>query len=99
MQTWLTQISRLEKQGMGKLGPAHTLSTMSKKTEFKRAEDLQVGDCVRYLEPHPWVMVTEIRPYKGPLADIVFAIAETRPGIGFSLCRGDMVEVVVATKE
>ena len=61
-------------------------------SRFIPAEELRAGDVVRYLEPHPWVSVTEIRPYAGPIA-CVFALAETRPGVGFSLCHGDMVEV------
>ena len=61
-------------------------------SRFIPAEELRAGDVVRYLAPHPWVTVAEIRPYAGPL-DCVFALAETRPGCGFSLCRGDVVEV------
>lgn len=57
-------------------------------------EDLRVGDTVRYLEPHPWVVVTAIYPYRGPLKDIVRSIVETRPGIGFSVCFGDEMEVM-----
>ena len=56
-------------------------------------KDLRVGDTLRYLEPHPWVTVTAIRPYKGPLKDTVEFLVDTRPGVGISICFGDEVEV------
>ena len=78
-------------------------SSMSKAFEMQQRDpsmiqripgkDLRVGDTLRYLEPHPWVRVTAIRPYTGPLKDTVELLVDTRPGIGFSFCFGDEVEV------
>lgn len=67
-------------------------------TESRRDEDLRVGDVVRL-----WCgtkRITAIEPYRGPLADVVFAIAEYTPGAsgalgGFSLQRGGYTDVVV----
>ncbi len=56
------------------------------KTEEVRDEDLKVGDLVHVLQ---WVRIVAIKPYKGPLADIIHAIAETVPGVGFSLQKGN----------
>jgi hypothetical protein len=58
-----------------------------------RNEDLRVGDAVKMF--YGWTTVTEIRPYVGPLADIVFAVADVKPGPGFSLERGGYTEVAV----
>lgn len=63
------------------------------RTEDKRNEDLRPGNVVRLW--YGWVTITEIRPYRGPLADIIFAVAEAKPGGGFSLERGGYTEVVV----
>ena len=54
--------------------------------ENKRNEDLRVGDMVYVLG---WKRITAIRPYPkdGPLFDIIFALADTVPGVGFSLER------------
>lgn len=62
-------------------------------TMFIPGESLRVGDMVRYLEPYPWVRVVAIRQYDGPLNGIVRALVDTKPGIGFSICFGDEVEV------
>ena len=59
---------------------------------IKPGNELCVGDVVRYLEPYPWVRVTAIRSYDGPL-DCVEFLVDTVPGIGFSVCFGDDVEV------
>jgi hypothetical protein len=57
-----------------------------------RNEDLKVGDMVRVLG---WVRIVAIRPYRAewPLHAIIFAIADTVPGVGFSLERGGETEV------
>ena len=52
--------------------------------ESVRNEDLQVGDMVHVMG---WKRVIAIRPYTGPHA-FVFALADTVPGVGFSLERG-----------
>lgn len=54
-----------------------------------RNEDLKVGDVVQVLGRK---RITEIRPYKGPLIDIIFALADTDTGPGFSLERGGWTE-------
>jgi len=59
----------------------------------KRNEDLQVGDVVATWEACKWVRIVAIRPYVGPLVDIIFAIVDTKPGLGFSLARGGYAEV------
>jgi hypothetical protein len=59
--------------------------------ESVRNEDLRVGDIIS-----AWFgrkTITAIRPYTGPLSDIMFAIADYEPGYsgkpcGFSLERG-----------
>lgn len=48
-------------------------------------EDLRAGDVVDVLGRKT---ITMIRPYVGPLKDIVLGIADTEPGVGFSLCYG-----------
>lgn len=53
-------------------------------------EELRVGDMVNVLG---WKRITNIRPYNGPLTDIIFAIADTVPGVGFSLEKGGWTEV------
>jgi hypothetical protein len=54
-------------------------------TEDVPNETLQVGDMVQALG---WKRITVIRPYRGPLTDIIFAIADTDTGVGFSLEKG-----------
>lgn len=61
--------------------------------ESRRDEDLKVGDVVRCLGIK---RILAIRPYTGPLTDIVFAIADTDMGCGFSLCIGGYTDVVVS---
>lgn len=63
-------------------------------TVSKRDQDLKVGDMVRVIGGV--ARITKIRPYTGPLTDIVFAIAETvgTAGSGFSLCHGGYTDVV-----
>lgn len=56
----------------------------------KPNEELKVGDMVYVLG---WKRITAIRPYTGPLVDILFAIADTVPGCGFSLERNGTTEV------
>ena len=58
---------------------------------LKRNEDLKVGD-VALLWCGAW-RITAIRPYHGPLKDIIFALADTVPGVGFSLEIGGETEV------
>lgn len=53
-------------------------------------EELRVGDVVDVLG---WKRITAIHPYRGPLADIIFATADTTPGCGFSLERGGYTRV------
>ena len=53
--------------------------------EYVRDEDLRPGDMVHVLG---WKRITAIHPYDGPLRDITFALADTVPGVGFSLERG-----------
>jgi hypothetical protein len=53
-------------------------------------EELRVGDMVHVLG---WKRITAIWPYKGPHEDILFALADTTPGVGFSLERGGMTKV------
>ena len=53
-------------------------------------EELRVGDMVDVLG---WKRVVAIRPYRGPLADIIVAIVDTVPGVGFSLERGGTIRV------
>jgi hypothetical protein len=52
-------------------------------------EDLKVGDVVRVLGPK---RIMAIRPYTGPLVDIIFALVDTDIGPGFSLERGGWTE-------
>ena len=40
-----------------------------------------------------WKRIVAIRPYTGPLTDIIFAVADTVPGVGFSLQYGVETEV------
>lgn len=54
-----------------------------------RDEDLKVGDVVNVLGRK---RITAIRPYAGPLVDIIFALADTDTGPGFSLERGGWTE-------
>lgn len=56
-----------------------------------RNEDLRVGDAVDVLGLK---RIVAIRPYKGPLADIIFALVDTDIGCGFSLERGGYTRVV-----
>jgi hypothetical protein len=61
-------------------------------TEWVVNEDLRAGDVVKL-----WCgskTITSIAPYKGPLVDIIFAIASYVPGPteGFSLERGGQTE-------
>lgn len=58
-------------------------------TSTTRNEDLRVGDVVNVLG---WKRIVAIRPYRGPLTDIIFALADTVPGVGFSLERGGYTE-------
>ena len=67
-----------------------TMMGEAPKRKFARDEDLKVGDMVRVLG---WKRITAIHKYTGPLTDIVFAIADTVPGAGFSLCYGCETEV------
>lgn len=60
--------------------------------ESVRDEELKPGDMVDCLG---LTRILEIKPYTGPLTDIVFAIAHTDRGTGFSLCRGGWSEKVV----
>lgn len=55
-----------------------------------RNEDLKVGDMVDVLGIK---RVTAIRPYRGPHA-FIFALADTVPGVGFSLERGGYTDVI-----
>lgn len=55
------------------------------RSESVRNEDLRVDDMVEMLG---WKRIVEIRPYNGPLTDIIFAIAETDQGASCSLERG-----------
>lgn len=48
-------------------------------------EQLRVGDMVKIIGT--WRRITAIRPYTGP-HDFVIGLADTVPGVGFSLCRG-----------
>lgn len=60
---------------------------------------VRVHDVIRYLEPYPWVVVTKIVPYEGPLKDIVQFLFSTRPGCGLSVCYSDMIEVQISKEE
>ena len=53
----------------------------------KRNEDLVAGDVVKIWGTPAWNTITKIEPYRGPLTDIVFAIAHLAggPHRGFSL--------------
>ena len=54
--------------------------------------ELKVGDMVDVLG---WKRIVAIRPYRGPHRSLgCFAIADTVPGVGFSLWSGQMVERV-----
>lgn len=57
---------------------------MSVEEEVKD-EELREGDMVYVFG---WKRIVKIKPYDGPLKDIVFALADTVPGVGFSLCFG-----------
>lgn len=57
-----------------------------------RDEDLRVGDSVRLVGGVR--RITAIRPYRGPLTDIVFALADCDAGPGFSLCSGSYTEAL-----
>ena len=48
-------------------------------------DQLRVGDLVKVIGT--WRRITAIRPYRGPY-DFVIGLADTVPGVGFSLCRG-----------
>jgi hypothetical protein len=54
-------------------------------------EDLKVGDVVQVLGKK---RITAIRPYQGPHRDIIFALADTDIGVGFSLEIGGYTEVL-----
>ena len=64
----------------------------------KRDEDLQVGDVMAL-----WCgakRIVAIKPYTGPLKDIIFAIVTYTPGAlapygGISLTRGGYTDVIV----
>jgi hypothetical protein len=56
-----------------------------------RDEDLVVGDLVHVLGR--WVRITAIRPYTGVLRHILFGLADTVPGTGFSLEIGGRTEI------
>ncbi len=58
--------------------------------QWIKNEDLGEGDVVDVLG---WKRITAIRPYVGPLTHIIFAVADTVPGVGFSLERGGCTEV------
>lgn len=62
-------------------------------TESVRDEDLRVGDTVFFLGRARRIL--EIKPYTGPLTDIVFAIAHTDLGGSFSLCFKSWTEKIV----
>lgn len=64
-------------------------------TEHVRDEDLRVGDVVVALRK---ARIVAIRPYTGPLTDIIFAIADTDIGSGFSLAIGGYTEVTKRVK-
>ena len=66
-----------------------------KATESVRNEDLRVGDMVYALG---WKRITEIRPYLGPHIAFIFGIADTVPGVGFSLERGGYTEIIGTPK-
>jgi hypothetical protein len=60
----------------------------------KQNEDLRAGDVIKL-----WCgtkRITRIVPYRGPLADIIFAIAEYEPGPSkaFSLERRGWTEMI-----
>ena len=61
------------------------MNTQHTGDEDVRNEDLRVGDYVYVLGIK---RIVAIKPYTGPLEDIIFAIADTVPGVGFSLERG-----------
>ena len=55
-------------------------------------EDLKVGDVIRL-----WCgtkTITKITPYNGPLCELVFALVDYEPGVGFSLTRGGYTEAM-----
>lgn len=57
-----------------------------------RNEDLKVGDAVKL-----WCgvkRITRIDPYRGPLSDIIFGLAEVDIGVGFSLEKGGYTDVI-----
>ena len=58
-----------------------------------RNEDLRPDDVVLALGRK---RIVAIRPYKGPLTDIIFALADTDIGCGFSLEIGGYTEVIRA---
>lgn len=66
--------------------------TTTNKTEMRDDEQIRAGDTIRLIGG--WYRVTGIRPYHGPLADIVCALADTDRGVGVSLCYGQQTEVV-----
>lgn len=56
-------------------------------------EELQVGDVISIWTHERKHRICAIRPYTGPLKDIVFAILETDLGTSMSLEIGGMTEV------
>jgi hypothetical protein len=65
-------------------------------TRSTRNEDLAAGDVIRMWHSHT-VTIVAIEPYRGPLADVIFAtarIAGWNGPNGFSLERGGYTEVV-----
>jgi hypothetical protein len=70
------------------------MDSMTSDFEWVSNEALRVGDVVRIYGSIRW-RITAIRPYRGPLTDIIFGLADTDQGPGFSLERGGMSERAV----
>lgn len=68
-------------------------------SESVRNEDLKPGDVVRIWGWGGAVTITRIAPYRGPLAAIIFALADASPGCGFSLERGGYTDRIVVDRK
>ena len=66
--------------------------TTTTQTELRDDELIKAGDTIRLIGG--LYRVVAIRPYSGPLSDIVCALADLDRGVGVSLCFGQQTEVV-----
>jgi hypothetical protein len=65
----------------------------TQRTEMRNDEDLRAGDTIRLIGG--LFRIISIRPYNGPLSDVVCALADLDRGVGVSLCFGQQTETVI----